>query len=113
MTVNLKAVGKGRLARSWLRAALVLPLISLSGCGVVNHMIYKTTGTVMTSYAKDHQVPYVLAGDDLEMNCSMAQALTPLLMSFSRVTHTPNQLAVVVYASAGMCAESQAWEEEL
>jgi len=111
--VNWRNVARNWLAKPWGRLAIVLSLTSVTGCSVVNHMIYKTTGTVMTAYAEEHQVPYVLASDDLEMNCSMAQALTPLLMSFGRVTHTPNQLGVMVYLSAGMCAESQAWEQEL
>lgn len=111
--MNWKSVAQRWLARPWMHLVMAVSLTSLGGCSVVNHMIYKTTGTVMTAYAETHQVPYVLASDDLEMNCAMAQALTPLLMSFSRVTHTPDKLGVMVYLSAGMCAESQAWEEEL
>src|SRR5690606_11521396 len=91
MTVSWMNVARKWLAMPWGRVALVLSLTSMTGCSVVNHMIYKTTGTVMTAYAEEHQVPYVLASDDLEMNCSMAQALTPLLMSFSRVTHTRSE----------------------
>src|SRR5690606_13714532 len=103
MTVSWRNVAKKWRAMPWGRPALVLSLTSLTGCSVVNHMLYKTTGTVMTAYAEEHQVPYVLASDDLSMNCSIVQAPTPVLRSFGRVTHSPKQLGVMVYLSAGMC----------
>src|SRR5690606_28479886 len=106
MTVSRMNVARKWLAMPWGRVALVLSLTTMTGCSAVNHMIYKTMGTTMTAYAETHQVPYVLASDDLAMNCSMAEALTPLLMSFGRVTHTPNQLGVMVYLSAGIDRKS-------
>ncbi len=98
-------VGKGIL--------LGLTLSALSGCGGVQHMIYKTTGDTMVNFAVDHQIPYVLSTDDLAMNCAMSEALTPMLMSFGRVRDVPHNLGVMVHSSAGLCAESAAWEEEL
>lgn len=93
--------------------AVTLVLGVLSGCGAVRNAMYKTTGDVMVGFAQEHQVPYTLAGDDIRMNCAMSEALTPMLMSFSRVRPTPDQVAIMVYSSAGMCAEALAQEQEL
>ncbi|WP_372964177.1 hypothetical protein [Marinobacter sp.] len=86
---------------------------ALSGCGVVNNMIYKTTGDVMQGFSRNHTVPYLLESDDLAMGCAMSEATAPLLMSFGRVTSEPDQLAVMLYLSAGSCAEEKANEYEL
>lgn len=91
----------------------VLASVMLSGCGVINNMIYKTTGDVMQGFSRNHTVPYLLESDDLAMGCAMAEATAPLLMSFGRVTSEPDQLAVMLYLSAGGCAEEQAREHEL
>ncbi|MGB1951029.1 MAG: hypothetical protein ACPHQ9_09710 [Marinobacter sp.] len=93
--------------------AAVVASVALSGCGVVNHMIYKTTGDVMQGFSKDHTVPYLLESSDLAMGCSMSEATAPLLMSFGRVTNEPDQLAVMLYLSAGGCSEEHAREYEL
>ncbi|KPP97441.1 hypothetical protein [Marinobacter sp. HL-58] len=91
----------------------VLAGMVLSGCGVVNNMIYKTTGDVMQGFSRNHTVPYLLENEDLAMGCAMSEATAPLLMSFGRVTNEPDQLAVMLYLSAGGCAEEQAREHEL
>ncbi|MGM0768491.1 MAG: hypothetical protein ACQEV6_10730 [Pseudomonadota bacterium] len=93
--------------------AAVVASVALSGCGVVNHMMYKTTGDVMQGFSKNHTVPYLLESSDLAMGCAMSEATAPLLMSFGRVTSEPDQLAVMLYLSAGGCAEEQAREYEL
>jgi len=94
--------------------AVALTLGSLlSGCGVVNHMIYKTTGDVMQGFSRDHTIPYLMASGDLAMGCAMSEATAPLLMSFGRVTNEPDQLAVMLYLSAGGCAEEEGREHEL
>ncbi|WP_338037984.1 hypothetical protein [Marinobacter salexigens] len=85
----------------------------LSGCGVINNMMYKTTGDVMQGFSRDHTVPYLLESGDLAMGCAMSEATAPLLMSFGRVTSEPDQLAVMLYLSAGGCAEDQGREHEL
>lgn len=87
--------------------------VALGGCGAVNNMIYKTTGDVMQGFSRNHTVPYLMESDDLAMGCSMSEATAPLLMSFGRVTSEPDQLAVMLYLSAGGCAEEQAREHEL
>jgi hypothetical protein len=87
--------------------------VVLSGCGVVNHMMYKTTGDVMQGFSRSHTVPFLMESNDLAMGCAMSEATAPLLMSFGRVTNEPDQLAVMLYLSAGGCAEEEAREHEL
>nr|WP_297403447.1 hypothetical protein [uncultured Marinobacter sp.] len=101
-----------RIRAKGLLAAL-LATVMLSGCGVVNKMIYKTTGDVMQGFSRNHTVPYLMANDDLAMGCAMSEATAPLLMSFGRVTSEPDQLAVMLYLSAGGCAEELAREHGL
>lgn len=86
---------------------------ALTGCGAINNMMYKTTGDVMQGFSRDHTVPYLLGSNDLVMGCAMSEATAPLLMSFGRVTSEPDQLAVMLYLSAGGCAEERAREHEL
>lgn len=81
----------------------------LNACTVV----YRSTGEVMTGYAEDQGVPYMLANDDVALSCSMTEAFTPFLLSFSRVDTSPDQLAILFYLMAGNCTEFKAWEEEL
>jgi hypothetical protein len=95
-----------------LVAALTASMV-LSGCGVVNHMMYKTTGDVMQGFSRSHTVPFLMESNDLAMGCAMSEATAPLLMSFGRVTNEPDQLAVMLYLSAGGCAEEEAREHEL
>ncbi|MDX1800107.1 MAG: hypothetical protein R3303_04185 [Marinobacter sp.] len=88
---------------------LLVLLTTLPGCS----LIYKTTGDVMQGFSKAHTVPYLLKTDDLAMSCAMSQATAPLLLSFGRVTSEPDQLAVMLYLTAGGCAEEAAREDEL
>ncbi|MEQ9545569.1 MAG: hypothetical protein RIK85_06145 [Marinobacter sp.] len=110
-----KAAGQWLPGMAKLRGvtAAVVASVALSGCGVVNHMVYKTTGDVLQGFSRNHTVPYLLATDDLAMGCSMSEATAPLLMSFGRVTNEPDQIAVMLYLSAAGCADEQAREHEL
>ena len=96
--------------RHYFLLLLVLSLtVLLNACTVV----YKSTGDVMTGYAEDQGVSYLLATDDVALACSMAEAFTPFLLSFSQVTTPPDQLAILFYLKTGSCIEFKAWEEEL
>ncbi|MDG9668760.1 hypothetical protein ONV78_13540 [Hahella sp. CR1] len=95
------------------RAAVLAMTLALAGCGATRNVMYKTTGDVMVGFAQEHQTPFVLSTDDVSMNCGMSEALAPMLMSFGRVRDEPHSLAVMIYGSAGMCAESRALNEEL
>ncbi|WP_144820765.1 hypothetical protein [Marinobacter piscensis] len=98
-----------------LRGLLLALVFSslLPGCSVIDNMMYKTTGDVMQGFSREHTIPYLMASDDLSMGCAMSEATAPLLMSFGRVTAEPDQLAVMLYLSAGSCAEEQGREHEL
>lgn len=104
-------------ARIWHRLRGIVAALTagavLSGCGVINNMMYKTTGDVLQGFSRDHTVPYLMESGDLAMGCAMSEATAPLLMSFGRVTTEPDQLAVMLYLAAGSCAEEQAREFEL
>ncbi len=104
MTLNNK------ISSSWYKIPLILLLqLVLSTCSLV----YKNTGDVLIGFAEEETVPYVLASNDLDLGCSMSKAFVPFIMSFSRVTTQPNELAIMLYLLAGSCAEVKAWEEEL
>ena len=105
-----------QLFRSLLFRSLLLRLmtasiilLSVSGCST----IYRTTGWFAYDFAETYAFPYMMTTDDTQMSCSMGDSLTPLLMSFSQLTETPNRLAISLYMQAGACAESKANEEEL
>lgn len=85
----------------------------LSGCGTINHVAYKTTGNVIQGFSTEHTIPYLVASGDVAMGCAMSEAMAPFLMSFGRVSSQPDQLAVMLYLSAGGCAEEQAREHGL
>ncbi|MDI9243951.1 hypothetical protein [Marinobacter sp. CHS3-4] len=115
MTIEQHNESQNRPSVSGIRKLLAATLVGtlLSGCGAINNMMYKTTGDVMQGFSRDHTVPYLLESQDLTMGCAMSEATAPLLMSFGRVTSQPDQLAVMLYLSAGGCAEERAREYEL
>ncbi len=83
--------------------------VLLSGCS----LLYKGTGNTLIAYAEDEAVPYILATGDINFSCAMVESFAPFLFSFSRVSHSPDQLAILFYLMAGSCTEFKAWEEEL
>jgi hypothetical protein len=83
--------------------------VLLNACSLA----YKSTGDVLIGYAEDEGVSYMLSTDDVGLGCSMVEAFSPFLLSFSSVTTPPDQLAVLFYLLAGNCVEFDAWEEEL
>lgn len=110
---SLTAGWAGKLARFRGVAAVLVVSVMFSGCGVINHVVYATTGEVLKSYSKHHAVPYLMGTEDLAMGCAMAESMAPLLLSFGRVTSDPDQLAVTLYLSGGSCAEEKAREHGL
>jgi len=97
------------LKRKYILLLLLASSLLLNACTPV----YKTTGDILLSYTENQGVPYMLASNDVGMGCSMAEAFTPFLLSFSRVTTPPDQLAILFYLVAGSCTEFQAHEQEL
>ena len=55
-----KPTFNSRLARLRGLAAGAVAAVVLTGCGAVNHVLYKTTGDVMQGFSKDHTVPYLM-----------------------------------------------------
>ncbi len=91
-----------------------LPLIALivtvlaPGCS-----IQSMTGDVMTGYARDHMIPYLLEEGDIKAVCGAGVAFGGFLNSFGRVMDPPNRAAVVTSMSAATCAAQASWTEEL
>ncbi len=93
-----------------IRALLVAAiLIAMTGCS----SIYRTTGWFAYDYSESYAMPYVMKTDDTEMGCAMSEAMTPMLLSFSELTWSPDRLATTMYMQAGACAEAEASEEGL
>lgn len=94
-----------------VRAVLLLGVaLLLGGCA---NTAYRVGGNQLLKFGKNEMAPYLLTFDDVPMVCASAEALTPLLMSFEAVGANPDQMAVVVYMGAGLCAETDAFEAEL
>jgi uncharacterized protein YceK len=87
----------------------VLILITMTGCST----IYSTTGWFAYDYAEDYAMPFVMKTDDTAMGCAMSESMTPMLLSFSELTESPDRLAISMYMQAGACAEAKAHEEGL
>jgi uncharacterized protein YceK len=87
----------------------VLILITMTGCSA----IYTTTGWFAYDYAENYAMPFVMKTDDTEMGCAMSESMTPMLLSFSELTESPDRLAISMYMQAGGCAEAKANEEGL
>lgn len=97
------------MKKKYLFLILLSSQLLLSACS----SLYKTTGNVLLGYAQDEGVPFMLSSNDVGLGCSMAEAFTPFLLSFSRVTTPPDHLAIVFYLMAGNCMEAKAQEQEL
>jgi uncharacterized protein YceK len=92
------------------RALIVAAVfIALSGCS----SIYRTTGWFAYDFSESYAMPYVMKTDDTQMGCAMSEAMTPMLLSFSELTWSPDRLATTMYMQSGACAEAKANEEGL
>lgn len=97
------------LPRLCIALLAVGALAVTTGCS----MAYKIAGGQIMRFGEKEMVPYLLAYDDTPMACAAGEALTPLLMTFEAVGSDPNQLAIMVFTAAGLCAEADALKEEL
>jgi hypothetical protein len=68
---------------------------------------------MMSSYAVEHVMPFTMAASDVGMACETGVSMGYFLISFGRVTDEPDKAALVTLLPAGMCAEGEAWEQEL
>lgn len=89
--------------------ALAAATMTFSGCSYV----IKTGANIALGFAENHIVPPVLAMDDADMACATGNALTPAIMATKDMGADPTRMAVLMYASASMCAEGHALDAEL
>lgn len=73
----------------------------------------KTGAEVGISFTEKHIVPPILTMNDVDMVCNSSTALIPLIMSMQAMKADPARLAVLLYSSSGVCAESKAVNAEL
>ena len=81
----------------------------LSGCSYV----IKTGANIALGFSENHIVPPILGMDDADMVCNSGNALTPAIMATKSMGADPTRMAVLLYTSAGMCAENNSLEAEL
>ena len=97
--------------KRFIRECVVLGLIIASGG--VGCTVQSLTGDVMSGYATEHMIPYLLSDGDTDAACGAGLAFGSFLSSFERVTDAPHRAAIPSLLSAATCAENAAWENEL
>jgi len=99
-----------RASNKWAsRVIASVALIGLTGCSVA----YNISGRVLDTVGKDVVVPYLLSTEDGKMGCAFGEAMSPLLLAFSEVSISPDELEVLMQAVNGTCASQQATQAEL
>ncbi len=83
--------------------------VTFTGC---SHII-KSGANIALRFSENHIVPPILAMDDADMACASGNALTPAIMSTKDMGADPTKMAVLLYTSAGLCAETEALNAEL
>lgn len=81
----------------------------LSGCS----QIYKTGGNISLRFAENHLLGPFFEISDTGMACISGEALTPLILGTKGIGADADQISVMLYAAAGVCAEQRAIEFEL
>jgi hypothetical protein len=90
-------------------AVIASAVFLLSGCS----QIYKTGGNLALRFSESYFVPPIIAMSDTQMACESGTALTPLIVATQNLGADPTKMSVLLYASAGLCAEKAALEQEL
>lgn len=81
----------------------------LSGCS----QVIKGGANVALGFAERHIVPPIIAMDDADMACASGNATTPLIMATKSLGADPANIGVLLYTSAGICAENNSLNAEL
>ena len=81
----------------------------LSGCS----QVIKGGASVALGFAERHIIPPIIAMDDADMACASGNAMTPLIMATKGMGADPAKMAVLLYTSAGICAENNSLAAEL
>jgi len=98
-----------RLLRWSLISVFVTGTALLSGCSQIN----KTGANIALRFTENNMIMPIFKIDDVGMGCVSGEALTPLMMATQGMKADPHEIGVVLYASAGLCAEQRALEYEL
>jgi hypothetical protein len=102
--------GTRRLLRWSVIGAFVTGTVLLSGCSQIN----KTGANIALRFTEKHIIPPLLKMDDTEMGCAAGEAITPLMLGTAwGLKADADQILVIQYASAGLCAEQRGFEHEL
>jgi hypothetical protein len=85
-----------------------------SGCSTV----YRIGANVGLRFTEDHVIPPILSDDDVQMACINGQALAPVIYAVGPAGGTGigadnDQLSVLLYSTAALCAEQTALDNEL
>jgi hypothetical protein len=98
-----------RLLRCGLISIFAAGAVMLSGCSQIN----KTGANVALRFAEGHLIPPFFKINDVEMACTAGESMTPLILATEGMKADPHEIAVLLYASAGICAEQRSLEYEL
>lgn len=98
-----------RLLRWSLISVFVTGTVLLSGCSQVK----KTGANIALRFTENNLIPPLFKLDDVGMGCAAGESLTPLVMATQGLKADPHEIGVVLYASAGLCAEQRALDYEL
>lgn len=102
-------MSNARTLRVAVMAAIGTVTLMSAGCS----QIYKQGANLALRFSENHFVPPIIAMGDTQMACESGTALTPLIVATQNLGADPTKMAVLLYASAGLCAEKQALNEEL
>lgn len=103
-------MGTHRLLRWGVIGAFVTGAAVLSGCSQIN----KTGANIALRFTENHIIPPLLKMDDAQMGCAAGEAITPLMLGTAwGLKADADQILVVQYASAGLCAEQRGFEHEM
>lgn len=92
-----------------LFTAFLLLLAALAaGCSP-----YKMLGDEIYLFTEHRIIPYELADNDFGMACHAATAMAAPALTFERVGTHVGRMAVLLSTANGMCAEGDAFEQEL
>lgn len=102
-----------RLLRWSVISVFVSTTLVLSGCSPILGQIKKTGANMALRFTENNMILPIFRLDDTDMGCASGEALTPLMMATMGMKADPHEIGVMLYASAGLCAEQRALEYEL
>jgi len=100
---------------SWPALAALGLAIMTAGCSTVADKVTSTGVNVALRFTENNVFPPILSSDDLQMACVNGEALGPVMYAMGPpgLGADNDQLSVIIYATAALCSEQSALEEEL